>query len=136
MKLEVIKKFNGKAEGKVLQPGDVVVTTDIDRINDLVKGGYCKITSLEEAAPAGDAGKVVEFQGEEFGLDEVKAALGTILLYIIPHTLPFTDDLYQIKPFPVVVRVEADRKVVVNQAFEINQWSGDNIALKRVGAED
>ena len=78
MKLEVIKKFNGKAEGKVLQPGDVVVTTDIDRINALVKGGYCKITSLEEAAPAGDADKVIEFQGEEFGLDEVKAALGTI----------------------------------------------------------
>lgn len=78
MKLEVIKKFNGKAEGKVLQPGDVVVTTDIDRINALVKGGYCKITSLEEATPAGDAGKVVEFQGEEFGLDEVKTALGTI----------------------------------------------------------
>lgn len=59
-----------------------------------------------------------------------------ILLYIIPHTLPFTDDLYQIKPFPVVVKVEADRRVIVNQAFEINQWSGDNIALKRVGAED
>ncbi len=59
-----------------------------------------------------------------------------ILLYIIPHTLPFTDDLYQIKPFPVVVRVESDKKVVLNQAFEINQWSGDNIALKRVGAED
>ena len=58
-----------------------------------------------------------------------------ILLYIIPHTLPFTDDLYEIKSFPVVVRVEADKKVVLNQAFEINQWSGDNIALKRVGAE-
>ena len=78
MKLEVIKKFNGKAEGKVLQPGDVVVTTDIYRINALVKGGYCKITSLEEASPANAGGKVVEFNGEEFGLDEVKAALSAI----------------------------------------------------------
>ena len=59
-----------------------------------------------------------------------------ILLYIVPHTLPFTNDLYQIKPFSVVVKVEADKKVVLNQAFEVNQWSGENIALKRIGAED
>ena len=59
-----------------------------------------------------------------------------ILLYIVPHTLPFTNDLYQIKPFSVVVKVEADKKVVLKQAFEVNQWSGENISLKRVGAED
>ena len=59
-----------------------------------------------------------------------------ILLYFVPHTLPFTNDLYQIRPFTAVVRVEKDKKVVLNQAFEINQWSGDNIALKRVGVED
>ena len=59
-----------------------------------------------------------------------------ILLYIVPHTLPLTNDLYQIKPFSVVVKVEAEKKVVLNQAFEVNQWSGENIALKRVGAED
>ena len=60
MKLEVIKKFNGKAEGKVLQPGDVVVTTDIDRINTLVKGGYCKITSLADPKQDKDADKTAE----------------------------------------------------------------------------
>ena len=59
-----------------------------------------------------------------------------ILLYVIPHTSPFTNDLYQIKPFSVILKVEADKKVVLNQAFEVNQWSGENIALKRVGAED
>ena len=79
MELKVIKKFNGKVEGRVLSPGDVVVTTDIDRINALVKGGYCEITSLEDVPVDVNTGSgVIEFQGTEFSLDEVKAALGAI----------------------------------------------------------
>lgn len=79
MELKVIKKFNGKAEGKVLQPGDVVVTTDIDRINALVGGGYCVISSLEET-PAADStgGNVIELHGKCYDLDEVKTTLGAI----------------------------------------------------------
>ena len=60
-----------------------------------------------------------------------------ILVYIIPHTLPSTDDIIKTKPFPLIVKVENEKKeILVNQAFKINQWSGDNIALKKVGANE
>lgn len=81
MKLKVIKPFNGRDEGKVLSPGDVVVTTDIDRINALVGRGYCEITSLEDESSLEDAntdGDIVELQGVEYSLVDVKAALSAI----------------------------------------------------------
>lgn len=79
MKLKVIKPFNGRDEGKVLSPGDVVVTTDIDRINALVGRGYCEITSLEDESEDANTGSdVVELQGVEFSLVDVKAALSAI----------------------------------------------------------
>lgn len=58
-----------------------------------------------------------------------------ILVYVVPHTLPTTDDVFKTKPFPLIVKVVDDkREVIVNQVFEVNQWSGDNIAIKKVGA--
>ena len=60
-----------------------------------------------------------------------------ILVYIIPHTLPSTDDIIKTKPFSLVVKVENDKKEnLINQAFKINQWSGDNIALNKVGVTE
>lgn len=59
-----------------------------------------------------------------------------LLVYVVPHTLPTTDDIYKTKPFSLIVKVESGTEIVVNQAFEINQWSGDNISLERVGAQN
>ena len=60
-----------------------------------------------------------------------------ILVYIVPNTLPSTNDIIKTKPFPLIVKVENEKKeILVNQVFDINQWSGDNISLKRVGAKD
>ena len=60
-----------------------------------------------------------------------------ILLYVVPHTLPSTNDIVKTKPFPLVVKVENDEKeILVNQAYKINQWSGDNIALNKVGIKE
>ncbi len=53
-----------------------------------------------------------------------------ILVYVVPHTLPTTDDIFKTKPFSLIVKVENESGVLLNQSFEINQWSGDNIALK------
>ena len=58
----------------------------------------------------------------------------TLLVYIIPHTLPKTDCVYETKPFALIVKVERDGEQLVNQVFDINQWSGDNIALPKLGA--
>lgn len=59
-----------------------------------------------------------------------------ILVYVVPNTLPATDDIYVTKPFPLIIKVERGDEVIVSCAYDINQWSGDNIALDRVGAKE
>lgn len=85
MELKVIKPFNGKAEGKTLQPGQIIHSTDVERINQLVGRGFCTIVSLGETTPAiapelpEEATNVsVDFQGKKYHIETVKAALGII----------------------------------------------------------
>jgi hypothetical protein len=48
MELKVIKPFHGKVEDKVMDKGELIHSTDVERINALVGGGYCVIVSLSE----------------------------------------------------------------------------------------
>ena len=60
-----------------------------------------------------------------------------VLVYVVPHTLPSTNDIIKTKPFSFVVKVENEKKeALVNQVFKINQWSGDNISLEKVGLNE
>ena len=59
-----------------------------------------------------------------------------LLIYVVPNTLPTTDDIYATKPFSLVVKVEKGGDALLNRVFEINQWSGDNLSLERVGADE
>ena len=57
-----------------------------------------------------------------------------VLVYVVPHTLPPTNDIFKTKPFSLVVKIENEQKEpLVNQVFKVNQWSGDNISLEKVG---
>ena len=70
---------------------------------------------------------------------EVKCGDGdylNILVYVIPHTLPLSNDIHNVEHFPLIIKVEKGGNSVLNRAFEINQWSGENITLERVGAEE
>lgn len=58
MELKVIKPFHGKVEDKVMNIGDMVCSTDVERINALVGGGYCTIVSLTDPDTEGDNDKV------------------------------------------------------------------------------
>lgn len=85
MELRVIKKFNGKAEGKTLCPGDVIQSNDVERINALVGRGYCVIVSLDNSTaptapntPGEVTNDYVEFQGKSYNIETVKDALGII----------------------------------------------------------
>lgn len=51
MELKVIKPFHGKVENKVMNKGDLVHSTDVERINAIVSGGYCVIASLSDPEP-------------------------------------------------------------------------------------
>jgi len=87
MELKVKKTFNGKAEGKTLQPGEIIHSTDVERINQLVGRGFCEIVSLGDApvadsptptTPVEVVNDNVEFQGKKYNIETVKAALGVI----------------------------------------------------------
>lgn len=51
MELKVIKQFHGKMEDKVMDKGELIHSTDMERINALVGGGFCVITSLSDPEP-------------------------------------------------------------------------------------
>ena len=51
MELKVIKPFHGKVENKVMNKGDLIHSTDVERINAIVGGGFCVITSLSDPEP-------------------------------------------------------------------------------------
>ena len=56
-----------------------------------------------------------------------------LLIYIIPNTLPATNDIIEAKPFHLSAKVTMDGDEILSRIFDINQWSGDNIALEKVG---
>ena len=56
-----------------------------------------------------------------------------LLIYIIPNTLPTTNDIIEAKPFHLSVKVTMDGNEVLSKIFDVNQWSGDNIALEKIG---
>lgn len=56
MELKVIKPFHGKVEDKVMNIGEMVCSTDVERINALVGGGYCVIVSLIDPDDGEDTG--------------------------------------------------------------------------------
>ena len=59
-----------------------------------------------------------------------------LLIYIIPNTLPATNDIFNTKPFHLAVKVSRDGEDILSQMFDINQWSGDNIALEKIGLNE
>ena len=59
-----------------------------------------------------------------------------LLVYIIPNTLPLTNDIHDTAPFPLIIKVEADGEVLLNRVYNINQWSGENITIQKLGAKE
>ena len=93
MELKVIKPFHGKVEDKVMNIGDMVCSTDVERINALVGGGYCAIVSLSDTPNENDNNAnddnalkdnadvvkgVVDFNGKVYPLDTLKEGLTLI----------------------------------------------------------
>lgn len=93
MELKVIKPFHGKVENKDMNKGDLVHSTDVERTNALVGGGFCVIVSLSDTpnendnnanddnAHKDDANVVkgfVDYNGKVYPLDTLKEGLTLI----------------------------------------------------------
>lgn len=85
--LIAIMAFKDKFDkSKIYQPGDKLQTGDLTRVNDLVKRGLCEIAGTVEADAETDANpgtdnaddNLVTFNGNQYALDVVKAALKEI----------------------------------------------------------
>ena len=79
--------FKDKITNEIIQPGGTLQTDDLTRVNDLVKRGLCEIVSVDNPVlyeqGAGDNSgnadaKLAEFQGAQYSLEDVKAALNEI----------------------------------------------------------
>lgn len=71
--------FIDKATKKIIQPGALLQTDDLARVNDLVKRGLCSIKEVETSAEEGANGAdLVEIQGNSYPVADVKAALSEI----------------------------------------------------------
>lgn len=57
-----------------------------------------------------------------------------LLIYIIPHSLPLSRLVSDTPDFPLTVKVEAGKDVVLLRKFMVNQWSGINLFLDKLGA--
>lgn len=78
MKLKVLTPFKDKLNHKkVYKVGDILVTEDLERINDLAARGLCAIASLDNEAKS-DLPAMVTFEQKEYPLADIKAALEAI----------------------------------------------------------
>lgn len=99
--LTVIETFRDKTDPKtVLSPGGTLETTDIDRVNNLVKRGFAKISAIVEDngndadanADDSDAGAkaiqkpgTVSFRESDYDVQTVKDALIAIGVPVAPN---------------------------------------------------
>lgn len=73
MELKVQKPFIGKVEKKVFNQGDTLYSDDVERVNVLVGGGFCRIVSLSDENAADNAS--IEFQGKQYDVEALKTGL-------------------------------------------------------------
>ncbi len=53
-----------------------------------------------------------------------------LYIYVIPHTLPQSNDIETTKPFTLDLKIAHDGKTFRNERLSINQWSGISLELR------
>lgn len=53
-----------------------------------------------------------------------------LFLYLIPHTLPESNRVEEIAPFPIRLTIYADGALLRTEEHMVNRWSGASIALQ------
>ncbi len=59
-----------------------------------------------------------------------------LLIYIMPHTLPVSDDIARVAPFEVTLRISRGGKLLRKERYAVNQWSGVSLDLEIDGVEE
>jgi hypothetical protein len=53
-----------------------------------------------------------------------------LYIYVVAHTLPTTNRIYEALPFKCQVTISDGDDVLFERQYEIDQWSGNNIEIK------
>lgn len=53
-----------------------------------------------------------------------------LYVYIIPHTLPPTDDIDRTQPFEIEITIACENRRIGRFTRKINQWSGASIEMR------
>lgn len=53
-----------------------------------------------------------------------------LYVYVIPHTLPQSNDIEETKPFTLDLKIACDGKTFRSERLQINQWSGISLELR------
>ncbi len=53
----------------------------------------------------------------------------TLYIYVMPHTLPATEDVAAAPPFELLIEVKHGAEQLLHRRLEVNQWSGENIEI-------
>ncbi|MCX4301715.1 MAG: hypothetical protein OSJ35_05735 [Alistipes sp.] len=79
VKLEVLVPFTDKNDRTVrYKKGDTVAFDDIDRINDLIARGVCRLVAIEDDAPVTSATNEIAIGDKAYPLAAVKVALEAV----------------------------------------------------------
>ena len=79
VKLEVLVPFTDKNDRTVrYKKGDTVAFDDIDRINDLIARGVCRLVAIEDDAPVASATNEIAIGDKAYPLAAVKVALEAV----------------------------------------------------------
>lgn len=69
-------------------------------------------------------------RGEKLSLTTSECDHISLIVYLLPHTLPPQKDVDSCAPFKLSIKVSAGREKVYDKVHYINQWGGDSIELK------
>lgn len=53
-----------------------------------------------------------------------------LYVYVIPHTLPSSNDIETTKPFDLDLKITCEGKKIRHERLSINQWSGISLELR------
>lgn len=62
-------------------------------------------------------------------LHSAPATALTLYIYVMPHTLPATEDVAAAPPFELELEIKHGDNQLLHRRIEVNQWSGENVEI-------
>ena len=68
-------------------------------------------------------------RGETIVIETLKGDALGLYIYILPHTLPFSQRVADSQPFEFRVEIHQGKESIFKHRYEVDQWSGCNVEI-------